>query len=263
MADPVQSLTFLAWVREQVAEQATAQAQGRASGTVIVTLTALGANGTTTGVQSRPLPFLLAGTADVIGLHPGAVVRRYPVPGTVDHESDRCPYVELADASLPWRYTPAPAPGASSPALHPWLVLVVGEESELSVADGIATLATSVQTGVQAVGTPSSAYRFAHVQVDGAGHRTARVLCARPLDAGTDYIAALVPAFDAHGAPSWTRGAFTPPCPLAASRTSPPGCDPATRRRTPGTRRCTTHGWPTPRRSRCSAPSSPCRRPDR
>ena len=204
MADPVQSLTFLAWVREQVAEQATAQSQGRASGTVIVTLTALGANGTTTGVQSRPLPFLLAGTADVIGLHPGAVVRRYPVPGTVDHESDRCPYVELADASLPWRYTPAPAPGASSPALHPWLVLVVGEESELSVADGIATLATSVQTGVQAVGTPSSAYRFAHVQVDGAGHRTARVLCARPLDAGTDYIAALVPAFNADGAPSWT-----------------------------------------------------------
>src|SRR6266567_2703465 len=167
MADPVQSLTFLAWVRERVAEQATAQAQGRASGTATVTLTALGADGTPTGTQSRRVPFLLAGTADVIGLHPGAVVRRYPVPGTVDHESDRCPYVELADASLPWRYTPAPSPGVGSPALHPWLVLVVGEEPELSVADGIATLATSVQTGVQAVGTPSSAYRFAHVQVDG------------------------------------------------------------------------------------------------
>ena len=208
MADPTQTLTFLAWVRERVGALATTQSQGRARGEVAITLTGARADGSTTGTRSRSLPFALAGPADVVGLHPGAIVRRYPAPGAIDHESDRCPYVEFAEPSLPWRYTPAGNPAAGTGGLHPWLVLVVGEEgTELQLDGGRVTLATGVQGGAHALGAPNAAYRFAHVQVDARGHRTARVLSARPLEPGTDYLAVLVPAFDDAGRRQWSGAA--------------------------------------------------------
>ena len=152
------------------------------------------------------MSFLLAGPADVAGLQPGAIVRRYPAPGTLDHESDRCPYVELADPALPWRYTPAPTPTGAD--LHPWLVLVVGlEGSELTLTGGQVTIEVSAQQDTQALGDPASAYRFAHVQQDAAGHRVTRVLSGRPLQPGTDYLAVVVPAYDRSGARSWTGAA--------------------------------------------------------
>jgi hypothetical protein len=213
MPDPVQHLTFLAWIRERISGLATGQSSGRAEAAATVTLTARGADGTVAEAETRSLPFLLAGPADVIGLGAGAIVRRYPAPGTLDHESDRCPYVELADASLPWRYTPAVTPAASSADLHPWVVLVVGEEgTELTLAGGRVTIDVSVQGDEQALGLPTSPYRFAHVQVDAAGHRTARLLSGRRLRAGTDYLAVVVPAYDESGARSWTgAGPVTPP----------------------------------------------------
>jgi hypothetical protein len=208
MADPQQTLTFLAWVRERVGGLATSQSQGRARGEVAITLTGRRADGSTTGSQSRSLAFALAGPADVIGLHPGAIVRRYPAPGAIDHESDRCPYVEFAEPSLPWRYTPAGNPAAGTGGLHPWLVLVVGVEgSELELDGDHVTIAPEAQVGVHALGNPGSAYRFAHVQVDAQGHRTARVLSARRLEPGTDYLAVLVPAFDDAARPRWTGAA--------------------------------------------------------
>jgi hypothetical protein len=208
MADPDQTLTFLGWVRERIAGLATAQAGGRAHGVATVTLTGRRADGATTGSTVRSLPFLLAGPADVAGLQPGAIVRRYPAPGTIDHESDRCPYVEFSEASLPWRYTPAPKPAAGTGHLHPWVVLLVGREgSELTLVDGGVTIEPSIQLGAHALGSPASAFRFAHVQVDAQAHRTARVLCGRPLDPGTEYVAVLVPAFDEGGRPSFTGAA--------------------------------------------------------
>ena len=53
------------------------------------------------------------------------------------------------------------------------------------------------------VGAPTAAHPWAHVQVDGAGHRISRVLCGRALSPGTDYLAVLVPAFRPDGQPSW------------------------------------------------------------
>jgi hypothetical protein len=204
MADPVQSLTFFSWVRERTSGLATTQTGGRVQGAATVTLTARDATGMVSGSETRLLSFLLTGPADVTGLGPGAIARRYPSPGTLDHESDRCPYVELGDASLAWRYTPAATPAASSPNLHPWLVLVVGEEgTELTLTEGGVTIDISAQT-VHALGIPSAPYRFAHVQADAAGHRTARVLSGRPLRAGTDYLAVVVPAYDESGGRSWT-----------------------------------------------------------
>ena len=166
MADPAQTLTFLSWVRERVSGLGTAQAGGRAQAATTVTLTATTADGTVTGSPppAGPIPACRAGRRRS-ACSRGAIVRRYPAPGTLDHESDRCPYVELADPSLPWRYTPAATPAASSANLHPWLVLVVGEEgTELTLAHGRVTVEASAQGCEHALGIPSAAHRFAHVQ---------------------------------------------------------------------------------------------------
>jgi hypothetical protein len=206
MADTPQTLRFLSWVRPQVGSLVTGQHGGRGQAASSITLTESGADGPTGRTETRSVPFLLAGPADVAGLQPGAIVRRYPAPGTLDHESDRCPYVELADPTLPWRYTPAKTPTDAN--LHPWLVLVVGQEgSELTLAGGQVTIEVSAQQDAQALGNPSSPYRFAHVQQDAAGHHVTRVLSRRPLQPGTAYLAVVVPAWDAAGARSWTGAA--------------------------------------------------------
>lgn len=205
MPDPAQTLTFLAWQRERLSDLVTGQTAGRGQAATTATLTLKAADGRVLGAETRAVPFFLAGPADVLGLGRGAIVRRYPSPGTVDHESDRCPYIELAEPSLPWRYTLAVTPDASSANLHPWLVLLVGEEgSELTLVDDRVTIAPAAQRDAQALGAPSDPYRFAHVQVDGAGHQTARVLCGRALRPGTDYLAMVVPAYDELGTRSWT-----------------------------------------------------------
>jgi hypothetical protein len=205
MTGPVQILRFLSWVRPAIGSLVTAQSGGRAQAGTSITLTESGADGGTRRTEIRPVSFLLAGPADVTGLQPGAIVRRYPAPGTLNHESDRCPYIELADPALPWRYTPAPTPRPADAGLHPWLVLVVGlEDSELTLTGGQVTIAVTAQQDPQTLGDPPSAYRFAHVQEDTAGHRVARVLSGRPLQPGTDYLAVVVPAYDTSGARSWT-----------------------------------------------------------
>jgi hypothetical protein len=201
--DVDQRLVFLSWVRERIAGLATGVEQGRARGETGVTLTGTRPGGAVTTSQTRTLRFLLAGPGDVVGLVPAAITRRYPAPGTVDHESDRCAHVELAEASLPWRYTPAPKPPAGTGALHPWLVLVVGVEHEqLELSADQVTLGREVQAA-HPVGLPAQAHPWAHVQVDAEGRRVARVLSGRALEPGTDYVAVLVPAFDRAGAPHW------------------------------------------------------------
>jgi hypothetical protein len=208
MSEPNQTLQFLAWARPAAGRAVTGAYGGRARAAVPVTLTASGADGVAAVSQSHTVEFLVAGPADVLGLRPGAVTRRYPSPGAPDHETNRCPYVELADPDLPWRYTPAPTPGAASAALHPWLVLVVGiEGSELTLDGAQVTIDPSAQGDAHAIGAPGDPCRFAHVQQDAAGHRVARVLCGRTLDPATYYLAVLVPAYDAGGAPSWTGAA--------------------------------------------------------
>ncbi|MEU5948765.1 hypothetical protein ABZ793_24840 [Micromonospora sp. NPDC047465] len=211
MAD--EQLTFHGWSRERIAALAAGVQDGRPRVETAVTLTGTDAAGATTTAATGTVRFLLAGPADVVRLAPGAITRRYPTPGAVDHESDRCPHVEFADATLPWRYTPAPRPAAGTGAQHPWLVLVVGlDGDELTLAGDQVTLSPAVQA-LHPLGTGATAYRWAHLQVDTAGRRIARLLSGRPLAPGTDYVAALVPAYDPAGQPRWTgTGPATVPC---------------------------------------------------
>lgn len=204
MADVAQQLTFLAWVRPSISSLVTAQQQGRAAARAAITLTELDAAGAVLREEPRQLPFLVAGPADVLGLQPGAITRRHPVPDALDHESDRCPYIELADPTLPWRYTPAVTPVDAS--LHPWLVLVVAQTGEVTLGVGEVSIAVSAQEA-NVLGHPDERYRFAHVQQDAVGHRVTRILSGRPLEPGTGYVALVVPAFDRVGAPAWTGAA--------------------------------------------------------
>jgi len=211
MAD--QQLTFHGWSRERIAALAGGVQDGRARVETVVTLAGTDASGAPTTTAGGTVRFLLAGPGDVVRLTPGAITKRYPTPGTIDHESDRCPHAEFADASLPWRYTPAPRPAPGAGGQHPWLVLVVGVEgTELTLAADQVTLTPGVQQ-LHPLGTPGDPYPWAHVQQDAEGRRIARVLSGRhPLAAGTDYVAALVPAFDAGGQRRWDgTGAVTVP----------------------------------------------------
>lgn len=203
------NLTFLSWAREKIADLATGTDSGRAHGQTAVTLTGTDAAGAVTTTATRTLPFLLAGPADVTGLLPGAVSARYPVPGALDAESDKATHVELVEPTLPWRYSVAGNPPAGSGALHPWLALIVGlEGSELTLAGDRVTLSPVVQA-LHPLGDP---FPWVHVQIDDAGRRVARVLSARPLDGGQEYLAVLVPAFNAGGTLPWSgAGAVTLP----------------------------------------------------
>lgn len=192
------TLTFLSWARERIADLASTSAGGRAQGHAEVTLTS------EQGTHTRTLDFLLAGPRDVVGLVPGAIGARYPVPGTIDAESDKATHVELVDPTLPWRYSPEgnPAPSAR---LRPWLALVVGTEGEeLTMAGTQVTLAPAAQVLHPLDTSPG---HWAHVQVDESGRRVARVVSARPLDPGSAYLAVLVPAFDPTGASAWSGAA--------------------------------------------------------
>ena len=141
------------------------------------------------------------------------MVHMVPPPGSVDFEETKCPYIELAEADLPWRYTPELAAG---PVLRPWIVLVVGTPQEVQLHEGTVTLTNAVLVAHDL----TRSARWAHVQDDSdhPGQRlVARLLSPRDLDPTTDYVAVVVPAFAANGDPSWTSATAQIELPAFAS----------------------------------------------
>jgi hypothetical protein len=176
--------TFVSWQRRGGHAIGSVPVGGRASGHL--TLTASDSAG---GMASPPpLPFLLYGPGDVDGLRPGAVTGRYPRPGQADAEMEHCPYVELAEPDLPWRYSPRGDDGG----MQPWLALLAVKPSEAERVGG-AVLVTPAALSAHGMSDAR-----AHVQQTG-DHEVGRVLCLRPLELGTDYLALVVPAFDENG----------------------------------------------------------------
>lgn len=193
-----QTLTFYSWRRSTVFDQATSStpnARGRLTGSITLTLT------NTEDPNEAPVSanqaFEIMGPGDLDGFQPGAVRAMMPPPEAVGAEPTLSVHVDLNAEELPWRYTPAKANGDVLP---PWIVLVVGTPSEVVVkANNVGDLAASVLQAHPLEQSP----RWAHVQDDGA-HRVARLLSPRPLAGDTEYIAAIVPAYDASGAPRWS-----------------------------------------------------------
>lgn len=204
-------LDFVGWTRSAIysaVPSAVLSPEGRLRGHVDVTLRNQLPPGDTV---SHTIDFDVVGPGDILGLKAGTVLHTVPPPGTIDFEETKCVYVELSGVDLPWRYTPELAVGRK---LRPWLVLVVGTESEVELnTSGTVTL----QNDVLAAHDLSLSARWAHVQDDVAhpGERmVTRLLSPRNLEPRTPYVAVVVPAFNAVGVQAWN--AATPSVTLPA-----------------------------------------------
>jgi hypothetical protein len=201
----VSDLTFLSWQRSPMYDLVTdpTPKDGRLVGSLPLTLRDLRSADVGTGA----VPFHLASARDVAALGPGAVLGVAPRPMARDAETTKFAHIDFRDPDLPWRYTPAKA---AADRLPPWLAVLVGTAAELRL-DGstVAVLQPSVLAGHPL----ADSHRWAHVQDDGH-RRTSRLLSPRPLEPETEYLAAVVPAFDDAGQPAWDPGAGRQPAAL-------------------------------------------------
>jgi Family of unknown function (DUF6603) len=162
-------------------------------------------------------PLALRGPGDVAGFDTSCVRRTWPTAGAVNAESNYFPLIELSDADLPWRYSPAPSDGDR---LTPWLCLIALENGEIE--DQVAATSgrplgaiTVADSGRLPDLTQSWAWAHAQLLVaqdpppadyDAAStgailtqapsQTTARLLCPRQLQPRTGYQAFLVPTFE-------------------------------------------------------------------
>ncbi len=140
----------------------------------------------------------LYGPGDVVALADNQVRTVYPQPGTPDAEWNFFAYLELHEADLPWRYSPAGPDGDDI--APPWLALIV-------VEDGVeATFATNARGSTITVESaaslppPDDLWAWAHAFGDGDPVARpdlfrARLLCPRRLRPDAGWRACLVPAF--------------------------------------------------------------------
>lgn len=149
---------------------------------------------------TRTIVYDLFGPGDVTGLAPAAVLHTYPSPGAANVEIDKAVYAELAAADLPWRHTVALPQGK---ALRPWILLLVGTTDELEVSGQT----VSLQPSVLDAHPQAESARGAHAEQDSNGRVVARLISSRALAPDRDHVAAIVPAFDADGAPAWVSPA--------------------------------------------------------
>ncbi len=143
------------------------------------------------------------GPGEVTGVDPAQVVRRFPRPGEAAVEPNVVAAIEFDDPALPWLFSPA---GTALP----WLMLVVlPDRADLIDLHPDGRLP---EIHVRDLGSdPEQAGRWAHVQVEvgpestpesaltdlTAGFARSRLVAPVALQPETDYVAALIPVFEA------------------------------------------------------------------
>ncbi len=221
--------TFLAWVRQGIAAQVAQPASETASLPLRPSLQlAVGVN----GQVGAALTVELHGPGELLGISPDQVVRTEPRQGAHDFEPHLLAAVELDRPDLPWVLTPAAAdPGHGR--LRPWLCLLVVERHGGAVLRSGPLGPLPVLTCPRAeLPDLAESWAWAHAQLvggtgdtpegllDQAEANVSRLLCPRRLDPATDYLACVVPTFEAGRlaglgqdvtgtalAPAWTPGA--------------------------------------------------------
>jgi hypothetical protein len=204
MADELGTLSFIPWLRRGLAAGIT-RPDGPIANTsqhaldVTLTLNA--------GVAQTELALVEPGA--IVGLDARAIARTFPQANETDAEFRHLVMVELDQADLPWRYTPA---AAADERLRPWLTLVVLiDQEEVAVTAPTQNQKLAVATVRQASLLPNlnEAWAFAHVQVHGAadassvpallsgspGQVLARLVSPRVLTSNTTYQALIVPTY--------------------------------------------------------------------
>jgi len=199
--------TFLSWVREGLATAlgpAGPDQTGRAALSVGVTLN-------TGAVEVAGLHLL--GPGDVTGIDRSQVLRTDPPHLAGSCEADHFAAVEFDQPSLPWLLTPGREDASGR--LRPWMCLVVVRKQDgvTIAADPLNAVTVLRVAPPAAVGAElpdlADSWAWAHAQVAGpaadpaAAVRDApdrclsRLLCPRPLQPSTPYLACVVPTFAA------------------------------------------------------------------
>lgn len=192
------SLRYLPWVRQgaaaEIADDGTLETRITVNGSEIA------------------MPMRVMGPGMVTGIDPKQVIRMEPRPGTVDFNPFQFPTIEFDRPDFPWLFTPA-RPDAQG-RLRPWLCLVVVRQQE-GVALRFGTPLPVLEIAPPAQPTHelpdlAESWAWAHAQVAGpAGaaspidgladpsRNLSRLMCPRKLEGDADYIACVVPAFEA------------------------------------------------------------------
>ena len=212
MADQL-SYDFLPWARRGLARaHAAQQALGQpVRPTIAVGVTVTGDAGDS---GEGHVALDIVSPADVIGLDPRQVVRTEPRAHMRNFEPNYLAAIDFDPPDLPWLMTPAHANAQQR--LLPWLTLIVLRRDEIE-GDPLLRpgrlLPSIVLRAAPAVPLPDLAesWMWAHSQLvrSSAGqnvqdglrrdpmHNLSRLVCPRRLAPGLDYIACVVPSFDA------------------------------------------------------------------
>jgi hypothetical protein len=152
----------------------------------------------------------MIGPGDVTGIDRRVVIRMDPPPHTADLEPNYLASIEFDPPDFPWLFTPAAA--GSQGRLRPWLVLVVvrpGEDVRLEAVAGQPLPVLTAPVGelppleeswawahAQAI-QPDPGEAVERILADLPDQNLSRLICPRRLEPSTEYLACLVPAFEA------------------------------------------------------------------
>lgn len=209
MSQDAAEYTFVPWVREGYRPTGDA-----APGSVAVEL-AVDATGDRDLPEPRTVETTLSlyGPGEVTGIDRRQVVRTDPAAGTTDFPPNYFPAVEFDRPDLPWLFSPEAQDGSGR--VRPWLTLVTVEDRDgVSVSTGTDRPAPVLSIGGDAdPGTElpdlEESWAWAHAQTVGATDTAAelqrdrsektlsRLLSPRRLAPDTDYIACVVPTYEA------------------------------------------------------------------
>lgn len=210
-------LLFFPWLRQGFAARLSQPDTGAATLPAAVNLAmrldVTGDPATDPGANLR-----VRGPADVIGIDPRQVVRMEPADGSTDFEALDLAAIEFDNPDLPWMFTPAAADAQGR--LRPWIVLVV-----VKVQDGVQLRPPASEPlpvlEITAPARPADelpeladSWAWAHAQLSWTRDEPptpaalqqlvatrpelsiSRLLSPRRLEAHTDYLACVVPAFE-------------------------------------------------------------------
>jgi hypothetical protein len=211
MSEP--TLVFLPWVdRGGTADRPPDRRETHPASQVSTTV-AVVVNDNDTRPASVPVQIM--GPGEVTALAPQQIIRTDPAAGTRAFESNYLALVEFDEPAFPWLFTPA---SALAGRLRPWLCLVV-----VAVGPGVRLDPPGASPlPVLRIGPPArpetelpdlaDSWAWAHAQVaptDSTGpaltaalggdpaRNLSRLVCGRLLREQTDYLACVVPTFEA------------------------------------------------------------------
>lgn len=160
-------------------------------------------------LAATPPPVQVRGPGDVLGLDERQVIRKYPMSGATNAEDTFLAHIEFDRPVVPWLFSPTAATGDQ---LVPWIALVVLKQGRYSIKQGSQGRPARVATFLGELQPTDDAWAWAHAQLIGpAGPATdddrltraygpvnlSRLLCPRKLEPETQYLACVVPLYNA------------------------------------------------------------------